>query len=248
MARKSTVQLSTNLIGILLTMLSFNSLAGDLENLRKSLTTKMPGTQIGAITKTPYAGLYEVVANGINVFYTDKKGDIAIVGKLIDLKTQQDMAERRAQELRKIDFAKLPFEQAIVKVKGDGSRKLAVFSDPDCPFCKQLEKELESVSNVTIYTFLLPLTELHPDSLRKAELIWCSKDRAQAWDDLMLKEKEPLAADNKKCETPINAIASLAQKLWITGTPGMVFGNGKLVPGALPSKQIEELLKQSSKS
>ena len=248
MARKSIVQFSTILAGILLAMLSFNSSAGDLDTLRKSLTAKMPDTQIGAITKTPYAGLYEVVANGINVFYTDKKGDIALIGKLIDLKTQQDLAERRMQELRKIDFAKLPLEQAIVKVKGDGSRKLAVFSDPDCPFCKQLEKELEGVSNVTIYTFLFPLTELHPDSLRKAESIWCSKDRAQAWDELMLKEKEPVAADNKKCETPIRAIAGLAHKLWITGTPGMIFGSGKLVPGVLPGKQIEEMLNDSGKS
>lgn len=248
MARKSIVKFSTIPAGIFLTVLSLNSLAGDTDGLRKSLMAKMPGTQIGAITKTPYAGLYEVVANGINVFYTDKKGDIALIGKLIDLKTQQDLAERRMQELRKIDFAKLPLEQAIVKVKGDGSRKLAVFSDPDCPFCKQLEKELESVSNVTIYTFLFPLTELHPDSLRKAESIWCSKDRAQAWDDLMLKEKEPVAADNKNCETPIRAISGLAHKLWITGTPGMIFGSGKLVPGVLPGKQIEEMLNDSGKS
>ena len=225
---------------LILALAAVNAAHADEAAIRKSLTEKMRGATIGAITKTPYAGLYEVVANGINVFYTDDKGEIAVIGKLIDLKAGKDIAEERMAQLRTVDFAALPFDKAIVRVKGNGSRKLAVFSDPECPFCKQLEKELEGVTDATIYTFLLPLKEIHPDAERKAELVWCAKDRAKAWDDMMLAGKEP--AGDGKCDTPIKALAELAPKLWITGTPGMIFSDGKLVPGGLPRQQIEALL------
>lgn len=224
----------------ILVLAGLNAAHADEAQIRKSLTEKMHGTQIGAIAKTPYAGLYEVVANGINVFYTDDKGEIAIVGKLIDLKAGKDVAEQRTQELHTVDFAALPFDKAIVRVKGNGSRKLAVFSDPECPFCQRLEKELEGITDATIYTFLFPIPELHPDAERKAQLVWCAKDRAKAWDDLMLSGKEP--SDGSKCDTPLKDISDLAQKLWIAGTPGMIFSNGRLVPGGKPRQQIEALL------
>ena len=141
----------------------------------------------------------------------------------------------------KTDFSALPFDKAIVKVKGDGSRKLAVFSDPDCPYCKQLEQELAGVTNVTVYTFLFPLAELHPDASRKARLIWCAPDKIKAWDELMLDGKEPPAAA-PDCEAPLGGIADVARKLWINGTPGMVTESGRIVPGVLPRTQIESLL------
>lgn len=211
------------------------------DEMRKLLTERMPGMQIGAITKAPYGGLYEVVINGLNVFYTDENANIAIIGKMIDLKTKKDLVEARTQQLMHVDFASLPLDKAIVKVKGDGSRKLAVFSDPDCPFCQELEQELNKVSNVTIYTFLYPIAELHPDAERKAKLVWCSEDRAKAWDELMLNGKEPAASD-KPCEVPFQAIQEIAKKAWINGTPGLVFADGKLVPGAIKSFQIERNL------
>jgi thiol:disulfide interchange protein DsbC len=211
------------------------------DEMRKLLTERMPGAQIGAITKAPYGGLYEVVINGLNVFYTDENANIAIIGKMIDLKTKKDLVEARTQQLMHVDFASLPLDKAIVKVKGDGSRKLAVFSDPDCPFCQELEQELNKVSNVTIYTFLYPIAELHPDAERKAKLVWCSEDRAKAWDELMLQGKEP-AAKEGACDAPLKEISALAQKSWISGTPGMVFADGKLVPGMIKSFQIERNL------
>ena len=132
-------------------------------------------------------------------------------------------------------------------MKGSGVRRLAVFSDPDCPYCKELERELKDVTDVTIYTFLYPLAQLHPDATRKARLIWCAADRATAWDHLMLEGREPPAAGND-CEAPIGAVADVARKLWILGTPGMVFSSGKLVPGVLPRAQIETLLNAAGKS
>ena len=220
--------------------------AVDIEKMRKQLTERMPGTKIGAITKAPYVGLYEVIANGFNVFYTDEHANIAIIGKLIDLKTGKDIAQARSQELMRVDFAALPMDKAIVKVKGDGSRKLAVFSDPDCPFCRDLEQELNKVTDVTIYTFLYPLTELHPDAERKAKLIWCAENPAKAWDDLMLNGKEP-AATEKACEPPLKEIQEMALKYWINGTPGVVFSDGQLVAGSLNSAQIEKHLDEKAK-
>lgn len=215
--------------------------AADVEKMRKQLNDRMPGTQIGAITKSPYAGLYEVVANGFNVFYTDENADIAIIGKMIDLKTTKDLAQERTRELMHVDFASLPLDKAVVKVKGDSSRKFAVFSDPDCPFCHELEKELAKVNDVTIYIFLYPLSELHPDAERKAKLVWCAAHPARAWDELMLGGREP-AVRNEPCEPPLKEIRAFAQKNWITGTPGLIFADGQLVAGSVNSAQIENFL------
>lgn len=235
--------LKQSLIALSLCAAFTSAQAADIEQMRKTLSERM-GLHIGAITKAPYAGLYEVVANGFNVFYTDENANIAIIGKLIDLNTKKDLVEARTQTLQQVDFATLPLDKSIVKVKGDGSRKLAVFSDPECPYCQELEQELAKVNDVTIYTFLYPLAEIHPDAERKAKLVWCAKDRAKAWDELMLQGKEP-AASEAACETPLQAIQDFAKKAWISGTPGMVFADGKLVPGGLKSPQIERQLNVS---
>jgi len=219
----------------------------DNARLRATLEERMPGVKIGQINPGPMPGLFEVVVNGINVMYTDKKGELAFVGNLVNLKTQENLTKKRAEALAFVDFTQIPLAQAIVKVKGDGSRKLVVFSDPDCPYCKQLEKELAFLDNVTIYTMLYPLEELHPDARKKSAAVWCAADRARAWDDLMLYGKEPAAAKDE-CKTPLDEINKLAQRLSITGTPGLVFENGKLVPGMLKTGQIEELLKAATKS
>jgi thiol:disulfide interchange protein DsbC len=219
----------------------------DNARLRSTLEERMPGVKIGQINPGPMPGLFEVVVNGINVMYTDKKGELAFFGNMVNLKTQENLTKKRAEALAFVDFSQIPLTQAIVKVKGDGSRKLVVFSDPDCPYCKQLEKELAFLDNVTIYTMLYPLEELHPDARKKSEAVWCSSDRTKAWDDLMLYAKEPAAAADE-CKTPLDEIQKVAQRLSITGTPGLVFANGKLVPGTLKTEQIEELLKAATKS
>lgn len=226
---------------------SQSAAAGEFEELRRTLTERMPQVTIGEIRKLPYADLYEVQGNGMNVFYTDAKGEIGLFGTLTDLQTRANLSEQRKQELMVVDFSALPLDKAIVTVKGSGARRLAVFSDPDCPYCKQLEQELKDVTDVTIYTFLYPLADLHPDAPRKARLVWCAADRAKAWEHLMLLGKEPAAA-GAECEAPIGAVADVAKKYWILGTPGMVFSSGKLVPGSIPKAQIEALLSPDEKS
>ena len=217
------------------------------EDIRKSLAENLPEAKVGAITKLSYGGLYQVVVNGINIIYTDEKGEVGFFGTLMNLKSKNDLTDQAKDSIRAVDFSKLPLEKSFVRVKGTGARKMAIFADPECPYCQQLEKELQGVNDVTVYTFLLPLEGIHPDALRKARLVWCAKDRGQAWDDIMLRKKEPANGDTK-CETPIKEIAELAPKLWITGTPGVVFSDGRLVPGALPQQRIEELLKTASQN
>jgi thiol:disulfide interchange protein DsbC len=223
------------------------ALGGEVEDqLRATLAQRLPGITIESITKLPQLDLYEVVSTGKRIFYTDAKGEFGLVGNLIDLKTRANLTQQRQDELNVVDFAQLPLDKAIVKVKGDGSRKLAVFTDPDCPFCKRLEHELAKVSDVTVYVFLFPLPKLHPDAPRKARAVWCAADPAKAWDALMLEGKEP-AAPGPECKDPLAEVAKVADAIGIQGTPGLAFPNGKLVPGAIGAEQIEQYLNAPGK-
>ncbi len=203
--------------------------------------------KVTAVRPTAYPGIFEVLMNGREIVYTDGSGQVLIAGPMMDLRTRSNVSERRLEELRKVDFGSLPLDKAIVKVKGKGTRKLAVFSDPDCPFCKRLEPELEKLDDVTIYTFLYPLAALHPDAMRKATLVWCSTDRQRAWDDLMLRGRSP-EGGTLACATPILEIIDLAQKLGIEGTPGLVFSDGRVVPGLIPLDEIESRLEAAGRS
>lgn len=224
------------------------ALGGEVEDrLRATLAERLPNLTVVSITKLPQLDLYEVVGKGNRIFYTDAKGEFGLMGNLIDLKTRANLTQARQDELNVVDFDRLPLDKAIVRVKGDGSRKIAIFTDPDCPYCKRLERELAKVSNVTVYVFLLPLPQLHPDAPRKARAVWCSQDPAQAWDALMLEGKEPAEAATE-CRDPIADVASVAGEIGIRGTPGLVFANGKLVPGAISAEQIEEHLSAPKKS
>jgi thiol:disulfide interchange protein DsbC len=223
------------------------ALGGEVEDqLRATLTERLPGITIKSITKLPRLELYEVVSNGNRILYTDAKGEFGLTGNLIDLKTRTNLTQQRQDELNVVDFGELPLDKAIVKVKGDGSRKMAIFTDPDCPFCKRLEQELAKVDNVTVYVFLFPIPQLHPDAPRKARAVWCAPDRAKAWDALMLEGKEP-AAPGAECKDPIAEVAKVADEIGVQGTPGLAFPNGKLVPGAIRAEQIEQYLNAPAK-
>lgn len=239
------IKLKQVVTGMSLIAFTCCALAGE-EEIRKSFAENMPQAKIGAITKLPYGGLYQVVVNGTNIVYTDEKGEVGILGTLVDLKSKINLTQQEKDKLIVVDFSKLPFDEAIVRVKGNGTRKLAVFADPQCPYCQGLEKELEHVNDVTIYTFLMPLDDIHPGSMRKAELVWCAKDRAKAWDDMLLHQQEPKDS-NTDCATPIKEIAELASRNWITGTPGIVFPSGKLLLGNQPHELIEKLLDEPTR-
>lgn len=220
-----------------LAAISFSSaaLAGVAE-VEKRLKERYPSTQINEVRESVIAGLYEVVM-GRNIAYTDETGRYVLFGHIFDMQAQKDLTAERLEEINKIDVASLPLEDAIKIVKGDGSRKLYVFSDPDCPFCQRLEREtLPKIDNVTIYTFLFPLEGLHPDAKRKAEAIWCAKDRAKAWEAFMREGKMP---EEAKCDNPIERNIQLGERLGFNGTPTILLEDGKVISGFLPAEQLE---------
>ncbi|GAB3264192.1 DsbC family protein [Chitinimonas naiadis] len=224
-----------------------NAAGENLETVKTALQKKFPGRNVESVRVTPIKGLYEVVFPGRQIIYTDAKADYIVVGDMVDVAARKSLTEARARELSRTDFAKLPFDKAIKLVKGTGTRKVAVFSDPDCPFCKKIEQEtLSKLDNVTIYTFLYPLAELHPDAARKSALIWCSADKQKAWDSWMLEGKLPVGDD--KCATPIADIQTLAAGLGISGTPAMVFESGEIVSGAIALKDFEAYLTPKPKA
>ena len=211
----------------------------DEANLKKLVETAYPKFKVDSVTKTPYAGLYEVYMGG-QIIYTDEKLTFLIAeGRLVDPKSKKDVTGERMDELTKIDFNSLPLDQAIKVVKGNGSRKLVVFSDVDCPYCKRLEQnELVNVTDVTIYTFLYPLVQLHPDSTAKSKSIWCADNRVKAWQDWILKGQLPTSTGN--CEVPLEKVGELARKVGVNSTPTLFFADGKRMMGAQPYKEIEK--------
>ena len=204
--------------------------------VRKVLEERFPGAQIKHIAKTPYFGLYEAMFDD-QMVYVDPKVSYVFFGQIYDAKTKVNLTEQKARQINRIAWNELPLNLAMKKVKGDGSRKLVVFSDADCPFCGRLEETLKEVNNVTIYTFLYPIDQLHPDAARKSRLIWCAPDKVKAWDEFFASGTLP---DNTgSCENPVAATAALGQKLRVSATPTLVFADGSIVPGALPAASLE---------
>ena len=228
------------IISIFLGFFISNTVFAEHDALRKIMEKTYPELPIKSIQKTDYNNLYEVFI-GSQIIYTNDTFDFLIVeGRVVDPKTKIDLTELRLEELTRINFNDLPLSDAIKVVKGDGKRKIAIFSDVDCPYCKRLEKkELSNIDNITIYTFLYPLA-IHPEAEEKSKKIWCAKNRAKAWNEYIFKDKLPKNPGD--CETPINKIVKLGKDLGITSTPTIILPNGKRVPGAIPYKQLEEYL------
>ncbi|MFN3376565.1 MAG: DsbC family protein [Burkholderiaceae bacterium] len=209
--------------------------------IRKTLAERIPQMEkIDEIRPTPMPGLFEVRI-GTDLFYTDAKGNYVIQGELIDTKARRNLTEDRINKLTAVDFSALPFKDAFTLVRGNGQRKLAVFEDPNCGYCKRFERDMQNVDNVTVYLFLYPI--LSPDSAEKSRNIWCAKDRAAAWNDYMLRDKNPAAAS---CDTAaLQRNLAFGRKHKITGTPTLIFADGTRVPGAVPVADIERRLNEA---
>lgn len=204
--------------------------------VQKLFSQRFDQMTVTAVRPTPY-GLYEVQL-GPDLVYTDEKVTFVFDGTLIDAKTRQDFTRERLDAISRVPFDQLPFELAMKQVKGDGSRKLAIFEDPNCGYCKVLRKSLGDIDNLTVYTFPFPI--LSPDSTQKVKNVWCSKDRAATWDAWMLKGQVPPKAD---CDVPIEQMLELGKKLMVRGTPALFFADGSRVGGAIPKEEIEKRLK-----
>jgi len=219
--------------------------SADEAAIRKAFSTKFPKAQVQSITKLPYLGLYEIVVEG-EVLYADENFDYLIDGNIISTQTMSNLTEQRKRKLAAIPFDQLPLDLAFKKVKGSGARRMAIFSDPDCPFCRRIEGDLAKVDNVTIYMFLYPIESLHPNAPEIAKRIWCAPDRVKAWDDYMGKGIKPPA--DASCANPVDKIVDYGRKRGINGTPTLIFESGDRVPGAISAAQIEKLLTPSAEN
>ncbi len=217
----------------------------DEATIRKNIAQRLPDfPKIDEIGKTPIAGLFELRI-GAEIFYTDEQGNHLIEGQMIDTRTRANLTEARVAKLTAIDFAALPLKDAIVWKQGNGSRKLAVFADPNCGYCKKFERELTQVKDVTVYTFLFPI--LGGDSPEKSRDIWCSKDNTKAWRDWMVEGSAPVKSIGQCDTAALMRNVALGRKHKVNGTPALVFEDGKRVPGAMAPAEIEKQLAASRK-
>jgi thiol:disulfide interchange protein DsbC len=219
-----------------LALLGAGAAFGDEATIRKNLAERLPGLpKIDEVTKTPMAGLYEV-RMGTEVVYADETGSYLIQGSLVDVRTRTDLTQARIDKLTAIDFASLPLKDALLIKQGSGARKLVIFGDPNCGYCKRIERDLLTLKDVSIYTFLYPI--LGPDSNVKSRDIWCAKDPAKAWRAWMVDGQAPPKAAANCDAAAIDRNVEMGRKYKVTGTPGVVFEDGSRAPGAIPAAQL----------
>ncbi len=207
--------------------------------IRKALTQQFPGATISSVQKTPYSGLFEVYLDD-QLIYVDGKAQYVFAGDVIDLKNRSNLTQARLNQLQAVKWETFPLNNALKTVKGNGARKLVLFSDVDCPYCRKFEAELAKVDNITVYTFLFPIEGLHPQAPQVSRQIWCAPDRNKAWDNYIASKSVP--KNDGKCANPVDANIALANKLRVSGTPTLFFANGQRVPGMVPAAQLEKLL------
>ena len=207
--------------------------------IRKNLQERLPAfSKIDEVSKTPMNGLFEIRVNDSDIFYTDAEGNFLIQGNLIDTRAKRNLTEERVEKLSSIDFNALPIKDAFTIVRGNGKRKMAVFEDPNCGYCKRFERDMQKVTDVTVYMFLYPI--LSPDSTDKSKSIWCAKDKAKVWQDLMVRDQPVPKAS---CDTAaLERNIEFGKKHKVTGTPTLFFADGSRVPGAVNAQQVEKFL------
>lgn len=217
----------------------------DEASIRKNLAERLPNfPPIDEVSKTPIPGVYELRI-GTDLLYTDEHGQYVIQGSLIDTKSRVNLTEARIAKLTQIDFASLPLKDAILIKQGSGARKLVVFGDPNCGYCKKLERDLVTLKDVSIYTFLYPI--LGPDSSAKSRDIWCARDPAKVWRSWMVDGTTPPKAMGACDASVIERNMALGNRHRVTGTPAVVFEDGSRTPGAIPADQLESRLIAAAK-
>lgn len=236
---KTTVRIAALLLATAAATLGCTAQADQTtDKLKATLQSRLGDATIKGIAKSPIPGLYEVNL-GAQIIYSDAAGDYVLLGEMVDTKTRRNLTEARMSEINKVDFASLPLNNAVKYVKGNGARKIAVFSDPNCPYCKRFESTLRSMNNITVYTFLYPV--LTPDSTVKSKAIWCASDRAKAWESWMVDHVAPTGAGN--CDTSaLDKNLALGRGLNVTGTPTIILADGTRLPGAVSADDLNSAL------
>jgi thiol:disulfide interchange protein DsbC len=236
----TTFRSITKLAFGLVAMLVFHGhLHAQEAQIRKSLASQLPQfPAIEEVRKTSVSGLFELRVRGSEIYYTDAKGQYLIQGNIIDISNKKNLTQERTDKLQALDFNALPRQDAITIVRGKGERKLAVFADPNCGYCKQFEQQIQSLDNVTISVFLYPI--LGEDSTEKSKRIWCAKDQSKVWNDWMVKDKSP---GKSSCDTAaLQRNLEWGQKNNVKGTPMLVLADGSRIPGAIDLANLEKRL------
>jgi len=230
-------------LALVFCVLSSTAVAQTVEaKLKKLLQGRLGNEQpVESVTKTPYGGLYEVKV-GNELVYTDADGKFVFIGHVFDTETSKDLTQAKLDELNKIKFSDLPLDLAAKSVKGNGKRVIAVFEDPNCGYCKRFRKSLVEIKDLTVYTFMYPI--LGDDSLKKVKNMWCSADKAKAWDDWMIEGKAAPNAPDSCSTTAIDKVVELGKKYRVSGTPTIIFADGSRIPGAIDAKTLENKLAQ----
>jgi thiol:disulfide interchange protein DsbC len=227
------------LLAVVLAALSLPALANEAA-IRKAFAERMPNApKIDEVRPAAMPGLWEVRI-GNEIRYTDAAANFLIEGELFDLKAKKNLTEERVTQLNRIDFASLPFKDAVMWKNGNGKRRIAVFADPNCGYCKRFEKGLQELKDVTVYTFLIPI--LGGDSPEKTRAIWCSKDSANAWLSWMLKGEQPGKAPASCDDGAIERNLALSRKIHVNGTPAILLEDGNRIPGAVGPVELEKRL------
>jgi thiol:disulfide interchange protein DsbC len=228
-------------------LVASSAVSADEAAIRKAVETLLPEVKVEAIAKSGVLGLYEVrvaTPRGMQIIYADEAGNYLVLGNIIDVRQKQDLTEARMNKLTAVNFAELPLAQAFKIVRGQGSRHMAYFTDPRCPYCRRLDQELSKVDDVTVHVFLIPI--ISPESAPLSKAVWCSPDRAKAWLDLMLKDVTPPQVKGD-CDAPLEKNIAFSRKHRINATPTLIFADGKRVGGALPAAELTKLLDEASK-
>ena len=220
--------------------------SADEATVRRMIQDKLRGGgRIESVQKAPFGDLYEVVIRsdeGLLVYYADGDAKVIIVGQMIEAKSGRNLTEERQRKLTAVKWESLPLQWAISTVRGSGRRKIAVLSDPNCPYCKRLEEDLAKLDDITVH--ILPYAVVKPDSVRQAKAVWCSKDRVKAWNDLLFRRIEPQAAPD--CDTPIEKLAEFGRRMGANSTPTWFLENGERYSGALPLEDVRKVLDEAS--
>lgn len=220
--------------------------AADEAAVRRTMQQRLGGSErIESVQKAPWGGLYEVVvsgADGPQIFYVDAAASVVIVGRAFDARTGRNLTEERERQLTAIVWDQLPWQWAITSKRGTGRRKIAILSDPNCPYCKRLEEELAKLDDITTHIF--PYAVIKPESVRQAKAVWCSKDRVKAWNDLMFRRVEPHAPTD--CDNPIDKLIEFGRGIGARSTPIWFLENGERYSGAMPFEKVRALLDAAS--
>lgn len=212
----------------------------DIESIRSHAATVLRSASVDEVQPTAISGLYEV-RSGRNIFYSDADGShFMLGGHLIDTVAKKDLTKARMEALNRIDWKELPLDKAVVSGDKDAKLKLAIFTDPECPYCRKFENELAHLKGVAVYSFLFPLS-FHKHARGWSEAIWCSKDRHKTMTDIMVNNADPKAG---KCKTPIDEVIALGNRLGVTGTPTLIAGDGRMASGGKSAAELKAWLEQ----